>query len=98
MQTFQPTGDTVSIGLSASSQPLTLTDLGGVSGAIVITNIGTANGFFKLGGSAVTVTATNGMPILANSSIPISKGDATTLAVIGAAGSTIYATSGIFAR
>lgn len=95
MQAFQPTGDTVNIGLSASSQPLTLPNMGDVSSNIVITNIGTQTLFFKLGNSAVTVTASNGMPIIANTSRPIARGDATTIAVIGAAGSTVYVTAGL---
>lgn len=92
---FQPLGDTVSIALSASSQALALTDAAGVSATIVLTNLGTQNAFFKVGSSGVTVTATNGMPLASGQRLQVGKGEATHVAVIGAAGSTIYATTGI---
>lgn len=92
---FQPLGDTVSIALSAASQALALTDAAGVSATVVLTNLGTQNAFFKVGGSGITVTATNGMPLASGQRLQVGKGEATHVAVIGAAGSTIYATTGI---
>ena len=89
---FAFASDTVNIAVTAISQALALT--AGI-GNVMITNIGAQTVFIKFGNSAITVTVSNGYPVLGNSTQAFAKGESTHCAAIAAAaGSTLYSTSG----
>ena len=95
---FSAVGDTVNLAVTATTQTIALT---AGTNNVLVTNIGTQTVFIKIGNSAVTVTATNGYPLLANSTqafsqtISASNTEATHCAVIAAAvGSTVYISTG----
>ena len=79
--TSAATTSNVALGTSAASTPLATT--------AVVTNIGTAVAYVKLGNGSVTVTATTGYPVLPSQAVVLPIGSATNLAVIAPTGTPL---------
>lgn len=95
IRNFEPlSGGTQSLAVTGSDQLVTLTQVIPPEGcAAMLTNIGTQTVFVRL--DATTVTAANGMPVLANSQVTFGVNfGATPRAIAAATGSTIYLTLG----
>lgn len=94
---FQPKGVTVNLAVTGSSQPIQITRSGVGTQSVRIHNIGNQTVFLNFGiDNTVTVTATNGFPILANTYETFTfEHDFNYIAAIAATtGSTIYITTG----
>jgi hypothetical protein len=96
MRSFNPTADTESISVSASSQALNLER----GDQVRVMNNGSATVWIRFGASGVTVTAANGMPIPPGAievfSVPMNLVNADVYVAAIAAGATgsIYFTPG----
>lgn len=95
---FYPKAGSTVNGTSGASQDLALD---GPSKQFLVTNLGTATVFVRLKFKDDATTATNtDCPVLPNSAVVMSKAGGggtaghTLLAMFGAAGSTVYVTSG----
>jgi len=93
---FTPVGATVNLTVSGASQALALNTAGAGDTVYRIANLGTLVTFVTFGSSAVTTTASVGMPIPINGVVYVSLGNSVThLAAIGSgAGSVLYVTAG----
>jgi hypothetical protein len=94
MKPFEPSGATqVSAAMDGTAKTITIDRVSDVDGSVNIVVIGTATVFIRLDG--VTPTITNAKPLLANSDQTFTMpSGATTVKMIGAAGSTCYVTRG----
>jgi hypothetical protein len=96
---FMPIG-TTNVAVTGTAQTLTMPNLAGATRQMVFTNVGTQTVFFVCDGtnsaSPTTATASNGMPIMANSQFVTTLNNAIVSCSVIAAGtgSTLYATSG----
>jgi len=95
MGQFLPIGLTVSEAVTNTAGDITAPDTGGADANALLTNIGTRT-VYVLVNSPVTVTAGNGIPIPAGTSLLVSIGQAGVIQHISveASGSTLYVTSG----
>ena len=97
MQLFQPSAPTVSIAVSAATQPLALGPATGATQVRVV-NDGTATVWVAFGVTGVTVTLANGMPVRSGDTVgfTISGGVGAPFAAVIAAGATgsVYFTLG----
>lgn len=94
---FNYRGNTINLAVTATSQNIALTQGGVGTSTVRVVNVGTNLIFFLLGkDNTVVVSATNGVPILPNSSETfLVPNDCLYIAVISSAvGNTAYFTTG----
>lgn len=92
-RTFEPTGATQNSAMDGTAKTVTIAAAGDRNSVVNLVCSGTAVAFVRIDGT--TPTTTNAKPLLANSDQNISlPPGATTVKLIGAAGSTVYVTPG----
>jgi hypothetical protein len=90
---FKPTGATQNSVMDGTAKTITIERQSDVDGSVNLVVVGTSTAFVRLDG--VTPTTSNAKPLLAgtDSTLGLPAG-ATTVKLIGAAGSTVYVTPG----
>jgi hypothetical protein len=95
VRTFEPDSkvDTQNVAMDGTAKTLTFARPSDLNSSVYLVNSGTVVIFVRLDGT--TPTSSNAIPLLANTAQTMSMPTgSTTVKVIGAAGSTLYATMG----
>ena len=93
MRVFLPNGDTQNSVMDGTAKTITIARQSDIDGVVNLVVIGTATAFVRVDGTVPTISNAKALAAGSDQNIGLPSG-ATTVKLIGAAGSTVYVTPG----